>query len=203
MRKRPEYVPYAQLPRNSKVSTTIESAPLSLMLGRRSNELQEYEDTQCGAEMGIALWKKCQEAMKNLVCPAVSERASKKKGKMICQFAKKRRVPGDDAFPKGAVAMMLDKAKEFKWDPTRGGPFIVVRKNRGRACILRDGLGETLKRAAPPDQLKLARREHGEAVLQRPSFEIKKVADHRYGASKNLSASSFGRIQPSSVDGSP
>ena len=82
--------------------------------------------------------------------------------------------------------MMVDKTKESKWDPAYEGPFTAVRKNRGGACILRDRLGETLKRAAPPDQLKMVKREQDEAVAQVPSFEIEKAANHRYDASKKL-----------------
>ncbi len=66
----------------------------------------------------------------------------------------KNRITSDDAFPPGAIVMMLDVTRESKWKPKYEGTFVVVRKNRGGAYVLRDHLGEILKRAVPPDQLK-------------------------------------------------
>ena len=71
--------------------------------------------------------------------------------------------------------MMLDKTRESKWDPVYEGPFVVVRKNRGGAYVLRDRLGETLKRTVPADQLKLIKRKGDEAVIEVPSFEVKEI----------------------------
>ena len=80
--------------------------------------------------------------------------------------------------------MMVDKRKESKWDPTYEGVFAIVRRNRGGAYVLKDRLGELLKRAVPADQLKLVHRRGEDAAIRLPSYEIQEISDHRYGRNR-------------------
>ena len=103
---------------------------------------------------------------------------------MVANFAARNRIIAEDAFPPGAIVMMLDKTKESKWDPTYEGTFTVVRRNRGGAYVLRDHLGELLKRTVPADQLKLVKRMADETVIEVSSHEIKEIKKHRYNEKK-------------------
>ena len=186
MHEWPDYVPFAQLSYNAKISTTTGSTPFSLMFGRRLNDFEEYGSSRVGTDMRVKLWRKRQDEITNVVYPAVKERVLKKKEKMVRDFAKRHRILKTDTLPKGSVVMMIDKTQESKWDPKYEGPFVVVRKNRGGAYVLKDRLRETLKRTVPVDQLKLISRHEDDAVIQVPSFEVKKVTNHRYNAKKKL-----------------
>ena len=85
--------------------------------------------------------------------------------------------------------MMVDIAKGPEGDQNFKAPLIVARKSRDGACILRERHSETLKRAAPPDQLQLVQCEEREAVIEAPSFEVEKATDHRCDANKKFERS--------------
>jgi len=67
-------------------------------------------------------------------------------------------IVSKEKFLPGMSVMMYDAIRKSKWDPVLEGPFTIVRKNKSGAYILRECLGETLKRTVPPDQLKAIRR---------------------------------------------
>lgn len=90
-----------------------------------------------------------------------------------------KNVVSDEKFLPGTSVMMLDATRSSKWDPVYEGPFSIIRKNKGGAYILKDRLGETLKRAVPPDQLKLIFRNVSDTVIEETSYKIDKITDHR------------------------
>ena len=186
MHEWPDFVPYVQLAYNAKISTTTGSTPFSLMFGRRLNEFQKYGRSTTETDMSMVLWKNHQQRVRDVVYPAVKSRVLEKKGAMVENFARKNRMLKEDAFPKGAVVMMIDKTKESKWDPLYEGPFTVIRQNRGGAYILKDKLGETLKRTVPADQLKLVKRHGDDAFIESPTFEVATITNHRYDDKKRF-----------------
>lgn len=81
--------------------------------------------------------------------------------------------------------MMMDSTRGSKWDPVYEGPFQIVRRNRDGAYILKDQVGENLKRSVPADKLKLVHRNGDLAVIDSPSYKVKKIANHRVGKNKS------------------
>ncbi len=156
------------------------------MFGRSLNSFEKYGRTKKASSDSMVLWKRRQEELNKVVYPAVKDRVVAEKAKMERNFTRSHRIISDDAFPPGAVVMMADKTRSLKWSPAYEGPFLVVRRNRGGAYILRDKLGETLKRTVPADQLKLIKRENGDAVIETTSYEIAKITDHRTNKHKKF-----------------
>ncbi len=179
MHELPDFVPYVQLSFNAKTSALTGATPFSLMFGRGLNNFEKYGRTKKASQESLILWKARQKEVVDVVYPAISDRTKVQKEKMECAFARSHRIIPDDAFPPGALVMMWDQTRESKWDPAYEGPFIVVRKNRGGAYVLRDKLGEILKRTVPADQLKLVQRENGGAAVEPKSYAIKQITKHR------------------------
>lgn len=148
-----DYVPYVQLAYNAKVSSVTASTPFSLMFGRRLNDFEKYgrsNTKEKDSDLKLVLWKRRLEELGDVVYPAVKKRILDKKDQMIQAFGKKHRSIAEDAFPPGAMVMMIDKTRKSKWDPLYEGAFTVVRRNRGGAYVLKDKLGEILKRSFQP-----------------------------------------------------
>ncbi len=180
-----DFVPYTQLAYNSKISSVTGCTPFSLMFGRRLNDFRPYgKSTSSG--MSLQLWQEHQKKVSSIVYPAVNERILQAKGKSSLQFDNKHRILHNNAFPQGSLVMMLDSTRESKWDPVFEGPFVVVRRNRGGAYVLKDQLGETLKRTVPADKLKLVQRKGNNAVIEAPSYRIKNITDHRTASNKKM-----------------
>ena len=175
-----DYVPFVNLAYNAKISATTGSTPFSLMYGRRLNKFEKYGPSTKKEGLSLILWKKRLTELRETIYPAVNERVAKKKGKVAQDFQKRRNILDDKRFPNGAQVMMLDKTRESKWDPLYEGVFTVVRRNRGGAYVLKDRLGELLKRTVPADQLKLVKRQGNDTVIEASSHEIKEITNHRY-----------------------
>lgn len=98
---------------------------------------------------------------------------------MAAYFARSKNIVSNDKFLPGVSVMMIDVTRESKWDPVYEGPFTVVRKNKGGAYILKDRLGEVLKRTVPPDQLKLVVRNGNDPAVEETSYRVDKITKHR------------------------
>ena len=175
-----DYLPYLQLAYNNKTAAMTSSTPFSLMFGRSLNAFEKYGKTKTGNDMDIVMWKSRLETLTNHIYPAVNEKILTVKKKDQREFGKSHKIIEDDNFPPGAIVMQRDITRESKWDPRYEGPFMVLRRNRGGAYVLRDSLGQ-LKRAVPADQLKLVKRNGDNTVIEESVYEIKKIADHRTG----------------------
>lgn len=174
-----EFIPYVQLAYNANVSATTGSTPFALMFGRSLNEFKKYGKS-VSSELNIELWKVKQSQIVDSVYPAITERVQKKKGRTAEQYIRNKNIISPDTFPPGASVMMYDKTRESKWDAKYEGPFTVIRRNRGGAYVLKDRLGETLKRTVPSDQLKLVIRKGLETGVEDDnSLLIKKILSHR------------------------
>lgn len=73
---------------------------------------------------------------------------------------------------------------KYKMGAHYEGPT-VVRKNRGGAYILRDGIGK-LKRAVHPNHLKLITRQGNKTVIESDVFEVDKILAHREDQNKQM-----------------
>jgi len=175
----PQYIPFVQLSCNAKTSTLTGATPFALMFGRGLNSFEKYGRSSKKSGDELILWRKRQEHLIDAVYPAVNARVAKKKESMIESFVRAKNIISDDKFLPGSSVMMLDVTRESKWDPVYEGPFTVVRRNKGGAYILKDRLGEVLKRTVPPDQLKLVIRDGDVAAIEETSFKIDKITKHR------------------------
>ncbi len=59
------------------------------------------------------------------------------------------------------------------------GPFKILRRRRRGAYVLKDRLGERLKRSVPPDQLRLATRHGDDPVVETNTYQVKEITMHR------------------------
>jgi len=175
----PDYIPFVQLSCNAKTSSLTGATPFALMFGRGLNSFEEYGRSTKKTGDSLVLWKKRQETLAKEVYPSVHERIDNSKKKMADSYAKNKHMVSEERFLPGTQVMMHDATKKSKWDPVYEGPFSIVRKNKGGAYVLRDRLGETLKRTVPPDQLKLIMRKNGDPAIEADSFKVDKITKHR------------------------
>lgn len=175
----PAFVPFVQLAYNAKISSTTGSSPFALMFGRALNDFSFYKRTSKAKGVDLALWKTHQEKVFNTIYPAVCDRVKDKKADAVKFFSEKARIIPSDFFPPGCQVMMRDATRASKWDPIYEGPFTIVRRNQGGAYVLKDKVGEILKRTVPADQLKLVTRAGENAVFAAPSLKIRKILSHR------------------------
>jgi hypothetical protein len=148
------------------------------MYGRQLNEMKDYTGIEV-IPISIDDWKQHQEKIASLIYPAISERTRLGKHAMIKSLNEHRRVLLTDAFPKGAVVMLIDPRRENKFDPKYIGPYTIVRRTRNGNYALRDATGELLDRHTPPDQLKLVSRKARPIDLQDNVYEIQSIDKHR------------------------
>ena len=182
----PLFVPFAQLTFNQKISSSTGSTPFSLMFGRKFNELTDHSNEQDEIKpVTLDNWKSHQEKIVSIIYPAISEKIKIVKDKMITSLNKHRRMLKENAFPPGAVVMLIDPqyindpSKKPKWEPKYVGPYTVVRRARNGAYVLKDATGDLLDRHVPPDQMKLVSRTARKSKKDKEIYEIEKIITHR------------------------
>jgi len=177
----PMFTPFAQLAFNNKISSLTGSSPFSLMFGRQLNEMKDYTGEEVKT-ISLDDWKLQQEKIASLIYPAISERTRLGKHAMIKSINQHRRGLLTDAFPNGAVVMLIDQLRQNKFEPKYVGPYTVVRRTRNGNYALRDATGELLDRHTPPDQLKLVSRKARPVDLENNVYEIQSIDKHRGAA---------------------
>ena len=182
----PLFVPFAQLTFNQKISSSTGSTPFSLMFGRKFNELTDHTNEQDEIKtINLDDWKAHQEKIASIIYPAISDKIKIVKDKMIKSLNKHRRLLKENAFPPGAVVMLIDPqyindpSKKPKWEPKYVGPYTVVRRARNGAYVLKDATGDILDRHVPPDQMKLISRTARKSKKDKEIYVIEKIIKHR------------------------
>jgi hypothetical protein len=150
------------------------------MYGRAAQELADLESMKVDSD--VEGWKKYWEQIKQLVYPALAEKASERTQQKNLSFAKSHQMV-DSPFPADSMVMIKREDRTSKWDPYYTGPYFIVRRNRGGAYILKDRNGKQLTRAYSPNQLKLISSEMTDDD-QRLSWEIEKILDHKQTGDK-------------------
>jgi hypothetical protein len=174
----PMFLPFAQLSFNNKVSLLTGATPFTLMFGRQLNEMKDYTGIEM-VPISLSDWQSHQQRIASLIYPAISERVRLGKHAMIKLLNQHRRVLLTDAFPNGAVVMLIDPRRTSKFEAKYIGPYTVVRRTRSGNYSLRDATGELLDRHTPPDQLKLVSRKARPVDLQDNVYEIQSIDKHR------------------------
>jgi hypothetical protein len=174
----PLFVNFAQLTFNNKVSSLTGSTPFALMFGRALNPLNDYSTTRM-TPIPLTDWEQHQHKIASLIYPAITERTKNSKDALIKSLNKQRRQLLPSAFPSGSTVMIIDRTRANKFEPKYIGPYIVVRRSRGGAYVLKDMTGDQLDRRVPPDQMKLLHRSARQKDINEPTYEIESVVDHR------------------------
>ena len=174
----PILLPEAQFAYNMKVHERHGSTPFSLMFARQANPLL---DDRPGSDVVTrrALTESEQKAqlrtMSEIVFPAISERTKTMAQKAHERFCKNHRMVPND-LPPGTMVMALVQDRNQKLDPRYEGPYMVIRKNRRGAYVLRDAMGTILPRRFPVNHLRLISHK---GILSEESFVVERVLDHQ------------------------
>ena len=75
--------------------------------------------------------------------------------------------------------MLIDQLRSNKFEPKYVGPYIVVRRSRNGAYVLKDMTGDILDRHVPADQLKLVKRQLNISKLKSNVYEVEQILNHR------------------------
>jgi hypothetical protein len=171
------YVPFAQVTFNDKISSLTSSSPFSLMFGRNLNELKDYTQGDLPIPISLSDWKEHQEKILSIIYPAISDRIKGAKDKLAQVLAKHRRMILPSSIPTGATVMIIDPQRTNKFEPKYIGPYVIARRARNGAYVLRDVDGDILDRHVPIDQMKIISKT-GRAK-DRNTFSVHKILDHR------------------------
>jgi hypothetical protein len=113
--------------------------------------------------------------MSQAVFPAIAAKTKQYTEKVYKDFITKHRIIRED-FPAGALVMKQVIPRPFKAAPAWEGPYIVVRRTRGGAYVLRDATNSELAQLVPVSQLRLV---SYEGNLSPDSFEVDHIVTHR------------------------
>lgn len=178
----PTYVPFTQYAANLKISTPTESAPFSLMLGRKANEWVDYtkeppERIPLDFEEQLSKWKEHQDKMVSLLFPAIYKKVLGAKNEMVMRWNKVKKTLVPRSLKMGTVVYLVDPLKTDKWQPKYLGPYTVVRRAHNGGYVLRDSTGDILDRHVTIDQLKVLSSKKNKAEDQDSSKESQSEED--------------------------
>jgi hypothetical protein len=172
------FVPFAQITFNNKVSSLTGSTPFSLMFGRSLNELKDYSSDP-PTTLDLDDWKQHQDKIVSLIYPSISERIRSGKDKLVKQLNEKRRLLLPTALPAGSTVMIIDPVRKNKFEPKYVGPYIIIRRARNGAYVLKDIAGDLLDRHVTADQIKLISKSKRRIDAEKPTYEVKQIVDHK------------------------
>ena len=164
-------LPAVQLMLNTKVNQTTGSEPFSLMFGRMANLRKDYTHVRSQLLTETELKERVQE-MNRLVYPSIAERMVKRQSKLKQKVDESRKIISIQV---GDSVMTTDLLRSSKLSPKYEGPFQVVEKTKGGSYRLLGKDGQLLKRAFPPEQLKLVAQDEDASS----SYVVEKITNHR------------------------
>ena len=186
----PLFTPFTQYCFNSKVAALTNSSAFALMFNRLPNQMKNFADLDLQS-MDITQWRqKCNKVIE-VIYPAVASTILDKKQRMVEHLNKRRNIISATAFPSGATVMLKDakyiKNPELKpkFEPKYVGPYFIVRRARNGAYVVKDESGMIVDRHVPADQMKLVSKEPRRIDEQKPTFEVKRIKDHRGNRADN------------------
>lgn len=168
------FVPAVQLFMNTKVSAAHDSAPFSVMFGRRINNFQDFSDID-PANADFAAARAKLHWFTDVLFPAIADKEAGNASKAITAFARSNRI-SKDPFPPGSFVMVINPTKSSKAEPSYEGPFKVLRKTRGGSYQLLDNDASLFSRAVAPSQMKLVSKNPKHDAV---SFVVDRILAHR------------------------
>ena len=179
----PMFTSFAQFTFNNKITALTGSSPFSLMFGRVFNDVGDYAmDDIVNYEVdgvmanNMDTWKQHQQKIISLIYPAINDRVIAHKQKMIKVLDANRKQVVVDDLPTGASVMLVDRVRKNKRESKYVGPYIIVRRSRGGAYVLKDAMGDILDRHVPLDQLKLLSKQQQN---NNNIFEVQSIMNHK------------------------
>ena len=171
------YVPFAQVTFNDKVASLTGSTHFSLMFCRSLNELKDYTQGDDPISIPLSEWEEHQNKILSVIYPAISERIKGAKDKLTQILTRNRRMIMPASIPTGATVMIKDVTRENKFEPKYVGPYVIVRRARNGAYVLKDVDGDILDRHVPIDQIKLISKTT--RAKDADTYTVYKVLKHR------------------------
>jgi hypothetical protein len=172
------YVPFAQVTFNDKITALTGSSPFSLMFGRSLNQLRDYtSDPETPSHISLDDWKTHQDKILSLIYPAIDDRIKSSKDKLAQSLTRHRRMLTSTSLPNGSTVMIKDQQRANKFEAKYIGPFIIVRRARNGAYVLKDTTGDLLDRHVPADQIKLVSKQS--RIKDKDTFTVNKIIRHR------------------------
>ena len=171
------YLDTVQLALNERITERSNSAPFTLMFGRRNRPFRDLAEVQPSTQATQQSLEERVQLLQSLVWPssllAVGERTNQRKRRFDSDM---RQI----TFKAGDRVMTRDPTKSDKMQARYEGPFLVVRRTRGGSYKLKDLTGEELTRNYAPSQLKRASDEpDGKADNEDEHWDFDFIRDHR------------------------
>ena len=155
--------PFVQAAFNDKYARLTGSTPYSLMFGRRMNAFVDYtHNMEKPIPVTLENWKTHQEKVISVIYPAISDRIKLLSADMRKRLDAHRKALDTDPYPKDSIVMIKDVSYATrpglkpKTEPKYVGPYIVVRRTRHGAYLVKDTDGNFLDRMVSIDHIKKA-----------------------------------------------
>ena len=171
----PAHLGTVQYSYNTTVHRRHGSTPFSLFFARSHNPWRGEPPATVGSPLTSEQLLARYKLMSDVVFPAVAARTRSYADEVYKGFAKKHKIITED-LPEGALVMRQVKPRGSKMLPGWEGPYVVRRRNRGGAYLLRDSTGDQLIDRIPVSQLRLI---SYEGSLSPDSFEVETIVSHR------------------------
>jgi hypothetical protein len=165
------HLPRVQLIMNTRVASLHGSTPFSLFYGRPFPGFEDFRSVDSRLATPDQLRDRL-EYLTKLVYPAVSEKSKRTQKRMIEKFNASHYIT---EFPDGSFVMAEDELASSKGAIHYEGPYIVVRRTSLGSYVIKDRLGNEMKRRFAPDQLK-----HAAAPSEDDThYEVEYIHSHR------------------------
>jgi hypothetical protein len=179
------WLPYVQLSVNANMASVTQSAPFSLMFNRSLNRFADFSQStplnRRELEEARKRWIESHQDLVSIVFPAVSEHVKDVRRAEAKAFAKSRKIIG--TLEPGTRVRLKDMNKhKAKFAPEYDGDFIVVRRNKGNAYMLK-----TLDNAAVPFAVSVNQLIAVADDVSSESYEVEKILDFRREEDNSLS----------------
>ena len=170
------YVPIVQLFINAKVASVHESAPFSVMFGRRLNPFDNYSEVDSKSlEVDYQYVKNRVSWFTDVLFPAINSKNMSHASRAIAHFAKTKRIL-KEPFGVGSYVMVVDPTRSSKTQPYYEGPYQVLKKTRGGSYQLLDSDRTLYPRPVAPSQMKIVSRKSQDDA---DAFVVDKILSHR------------------------
>ena len=171
------YVPFAQVTFNDKITELTGSTAFALMFGRSLNQLVDCTRSESPTPISLDDWAGHQNKILSIIYPAVSDRIKGAKDKLAQTLTKHRRMVLPATIRPGSTVMIKDPTRDNKFDPKYIGPYIITRRARNGAYVLKDVDGDLLDRHVPIDQIKIISARARQK--DENTYTVQKILKHR------------------------
>jgi len=177
----PLYAKVVQYQINVVISNTTGYSPFVLMFGRSPLPLVPFTNAELPdyTQAELDRWLTQQDNIISILFPDAVAKHSIYKDRMKTYLNKKRKLIKSGYFPADSVVNIIDIHRSSKAEPVYVGPYIIVRRTRGGAYLIKDDLGNIIDRHIPPDQIKLVSHASSNELANQQSYEVERIIGHK------------------------